>query len=139
MFKKQQKCNRSTESRMTNSGNEQNRFRHTERKRHTIPNETISGETVTKRMKTFLKRTTFCLLTLAGSQNCIQVIGPIYVHIVNRVMHKQFERMETNSSRLQNRIFANITTCENSAKISIFNLKFVLVSFDYFKALRFVS
>lgn len=30
-------------------------------------------------------------------------------------------------SRLRNRIFANITTCENSAKISIFNLKFVLV------------
>lgn len=28
---------------------------------------------------------------------------------------------------LRNRIFANITTCENSAKISIFNLKFVVV------------
>lgn len=27
----------------------------------------------------------------------------------------------------------NIATCENSAKISIFNFKFVLVAFDYFK------
>lgn len=64
-------CNRSTKSRMTNSENEQDRYRHTERKRHAMPNETISGETVSKRMKTFLKRTTFCLLTIAGSQNYI--------------------------------------------------------------------